>query len=204
MKPLSFLGAALALLVFTGEASAQVNPLEVYIESIAYDGSGCPVGSVGQSFANDRKSFTLIFDQFVASRGPGIPVTESRKNCHLNVKVHVPNGFQYSIATVDYRGYVQLPAGVTATQSATYVFAGFLDHTTSSASFNGPVAKDYLTRDTIALETVAWSPCGRPVPLNINAQVRLAGATSPQAQITTDSIDGKVKHIFGLQFRPCE
>jgi len=203
MRIFTFIGAAVALLVFTSDASAQVDPNEVYVQAISYDGSGCPAGSVGQSMANDRQSFTLIFDTFVASKGPGVPVTESRKNCHLNVQLHVPNGFQYSISTVDYRGYVQLPAGVTATQSSTSHFSGFTKQVTASTSFIGPVAKDYLNRDTMDFESVVWSPCGRPVPLNINAEVRLAGGTSA-AQITTDSIDGKVKHVLGLQYRPCE
>jgi len=46
----------------------------------------------------------MLFDSFVASVGAGIPITESRKNCQINVKMHVPNGWQFSVMTVDYRG----------------------------------------------------------------------------------------------------
>jgi hypothetical protein len=202
-QTLHLMGAALAILVSARIASAQgPDPNQVYIQSIAYGGSGCPAGSVGQSIADDRQSFTLIFDQFVASQGPSVPITENRKNCLLNVNLHVPNGFAYSIGTVDYRGYVQLPAGVTAKQSASYSFAGLPVQVNSSTSFTGPVAKDYLNRDSLEFGTFAWSPCGAVAPVNINAQVRLSGGTS-SAQITTDSVDGKVQHIYGLRFRPC-
>jgi hypothetical protein len=103
--------AALAVLIPAAVASAQApNPNEVYVDSISYGGSGCPQGSVGSSFANDRKSFTLIFDSFVASQGPGVPITQNRKNCMVNLNLHVPGGWQFSIASVDYRGYVNLPA----------------------------------------------------------------------------------------------
>jgi hypothetical protein len=178
------------------------NPNEVYVQSITYGGSGCPQGSVGSSFANDRKSFTLIFDSFVASQGPGVPVTENRKNCQLNVNLRVPNGFQFSIGTADYRGYVNLPAGVTARQKSTYSFAGSPAQVTSGSNFTGPVAKDYLSRDEIPFSTVAWSACGAVVPININAEVRTSGGSS-SAQITTDSVDGKVEHILGLRWRAC-
>lgn len=201
-KILPLIGAALAILVSAGAASAQPDPNQVYIQSIAYGGTGCPSGTVGQSMATDRQSFTLIFDQFVASQGPGTPITENRKNCQINVNLHLPNGFQFSIATVDYRGYVSLPADVTATQSATYFFAGSPAQATSSSSFTGPVSKDYLSHDELPFSTLVWSQCNAVAPVNINAQVRLSGGDSP-AQITTDSVDGKVQHIFGLRFRRC-
>lgn len=68
--------------------------------------------------------FTLIFDQFVASIGPGVAVTENRKNCQLNVDLQYPGGFQYSILSTTYRGYVDVDKGVTARQQATYYFSG--------------------------------------------------------------------------------
>lgn len=197
-----FVLAALALLI-PALASAQApNPNEVYVQSVTYGGSGCPGGSVGNSFANDRKSFTLIFDSFVASQGTGVPITESRKNCQLNVNLHVPNGFQFSIGTVDYRGYVSLPAGVTARQKATYSFAGSSAQVSSGTNFTGPVSRDYLSRDEIPFSTVVWSACGAVAPVNINAEVRLSGGAT-SAQITTDSADGKVEQILGLRWRAC-
>ncbi|KAF3931039.1 hypothetical protein ABW20_dc0103947 [Dactylellina cionopaga] len=38
----------------------------------------------------DRKTFTLIFDNYVAALGPGVSITESRKNCQLNIDIHYP------------------------------------------------------------------------------------------------------------------
>lgn len=204
MRILPFIGAVLALSVFAGEASAQVNPAEAYIKSLSYDGSGCPAGTIGQSISSDRQTFTLIFDQYVATLGPSIPVTENRKNCHVNINLHVPNGFQYAVTSVQYRGYVQLSAGATATQSSTFHFASFTKQATSSNAFAGPVSKDYLVNEDMPLTSVVWSPCGRQVPLNINAQIRLSGGGTSNGQMTTDSMDGKVKHILGIQYRECQ
>src|SRR5690606_5732798 len=115
----SILALAFAALAFAAPADrvildddqSQPNPREVYVHSISYGGSGCPQGSVGSSFSNDRKSFTLIFDSFVAYSGAGVPITEARKNCQLNINLRLPNGFSYSVASFDYRGYVSLPRG---------------------------------------------------------------------------------------------
>jgi hypothetical protein len=194
---------AAAMLMAPMSAYAQApDPSQVYVQSITYGGTGCPNGSMAHSFANDRKSFTLIFDSFVASTGSGVPITESRKNCQLNVNLHLPQGWQFSIGTADYRGYVNLPAGARAEQKSVYYFAGE-SQVTRKGSFVGPVAKDYLRRDELPLSTVVWSECGMVVPVNINAQVSITGAGSNSAQITTDSIDGKVRHILGLQWRTC-
>jgi hypothetical protein len=197
-------GAAIAILISAGTATAQgPDPSQVYVQSITYGGSGCPAGSVGQSIADDRESLTLIFDSFVASQGPSVPVTQNRKNCQINLNLHLPVGIQVSVATVDYRGYVQLPAGVTAKQGAIYSFVGHPGQRNSSTSFTGPVAKDYLIRDELQITSRVWSPCGTVAPLSINAQVTVSGGTSP-AQITTDSVDGKVEQKVGLFYQSCE
>lgn len=69
-------------------------------------------------------SFTLIFDKYVAQIGPGVATTESRKFCQVNLQLHYPQGFQYSILKTIYRGFAQLDAGVTGSQEATYYFSG--------------------------------------------------------------------------------
>jgi hypothetical protein len=74
--------------------------------------------------ANVLFSFTLEFDQFVASIGPGVAVSESRKNCQLILDLQYPQGWSYSILQTTFRGYVAIDAGVTATQEAVYYFSG--------------------------------------------------------------------------------
>jgi hypothetical protein len=83
----------------TSVSAAGPNPSQVYVQSISYGGSGCPQGTVGQSISDDRTTFTLIYDQYIASTGPGVPITESRKNCQLNVNLHVPQGWTFTIVS---------------------------------------------------------------------------------------------------------
>jgi hypothetical protein len=68
--------------------------------------------------------FTLIFDEYVASIGPGVAITENRKNCQLKIDINYPSGFQYSVLALDYRGYAALDAHVNGTLQSTYYFSG--------------------------------------------------------------------------------
>jgi hypothetical protein len=182
------------------------DPSDVYVESISYGGSGCPQGTVGQSISDDRTVFTLIYDQFVASRGPGVPLSESFKECDIHLNLHVPQGWQFSITGVDYRGYVQLPHGMTAHTSSLYFFENaVLDVAHTQANFVGPVTRDYLTHASIGIESLVWSACNEVEPLVIKHNVRLHSGKSEtgEGQITTDSIDGKVTHVFGIQWKRC-
>lgn len=176
---------------------------KVYIESITYGGTGCPQGTVSKSISDDRTTFTLIFDQYIASTGPNVPNTESRKACQLNINLKVPSGWSYTVGTVDYRGYVQLPAGGVGTHTSTYYFSGSQQQCTSSRRFTGPIAKDYKERDTLGLNTVVWCACGAPYALNIKNQIAVTSNPGQSAQMTTDSIDGKFTQTFGVLWRNC-
>ena len=185
--------ALAAIAIHPGRAlAAGPDPSSVYISSITYGGTGCPQGTVGSSLSNDRRHATLIFDVFVASSGPGDPVTENRKNCQVNINVHAPRSVAWAAnLRLDHRGYVQVPAGVSATQSDTAYSSQILLGQPQSTTFTGPVARDYLSTDSYVLSSLDTLLCkGELVfPANINAQVRLVGPPSVSAQITQDSID---------------
>jgi hypothetical protein len=96
----------------------------VKILKVGTGGTGCPQGTVNTIISDDQTVVTLIYDTYVASIGPGIAVTEQRKNCQLTLELQYPGGFQYSILSADYRGYANIEKGVTGTLKSTYYFAG--------------------------------------------------------------------------------
>jgi len=187
----------------TNASSADPDPSTVYIKSISYGGSGCPQNSVGQFISDDRHTFTLIFDDMVASIGKGVAVTENRKNCQVNLNLQYPSGFQYSILDTTFRGYADLAKGVTGTQSATYYFSGSNTQATATQPFTGPYTQDYATPEEIPFASVVWAPCGQALPLNINTQVRLSGGNGASGLLTQDSLDGKITFVVGIQWRKC-
>lgn len=100
------------------------NPDDVQIVGFVYGGTGCPSNTVSSVLSDDRTIMTLIFDQYIAQIGPGVSVTENRKNCQLNINLRYPGGFQYSVFSADYRGYAYLEKGITGVQKSTYYFSG--------------------------------------------------------------------------------
>ena len=103
---------------------AAPNASQVQMTGVTYGGTGCPSSSVGSAVSADRTTMTLIFDDYVASIGGGAPITESRKNCQLNLNLQYPGGFQYSVFSADYRGYAYLDQGVSGSQKSIYYFSG--------------------------------------------------------------------------------
>ncbi len=69
----------------------------------------------------------------------------------------------------------------------------------------GPIDLNYQIRDTLGLTALVWSPCGAQRALNINTEIRTDNSafSSRHGLMTTDSIDGEVKLIYGLTWRRC-
>ncbi|KAJ6262350.1 hypothetical protein Dda_3158 [Drechslerella dactyloides] len=171
------------------------DPNQVWVTGFTYGGTGCPSGSVASAMAQDRKSFTLIFDKYVVSSGKGVSAIENRKNCQLNFGLHYPPGWQYSVFEATYRGYCAIPKGQSGTQKSTYYFTGATTKQCSTQSnFNGPYNGDYVFNDRVDFTTEVWSPCGTEGLLNINSQIRL-DKPAVDGLLTTDSIDGKFTQI---------
>lgn len=205
LKNLALVGAPLFLSL---AASAQADvPDYVRVRNIHYAGTGCPAGSVAENISPDRQAFTVSFDQYIAAIGPGVAITEKRKNCQLTVDLDFPPGWSFTIFSVDYRGYVSLERNVQGSQQSKYYFQGQAATGTLVSQFNGPIDDDYQIRDELGLSAQVWSPCGAQRALNINSIVLLNNARNRNGSglMTLDSIDGQLRlvHRYGLQWRRC-
>lgn len=67
---------------------------QVQIVKVVAGGTGCPEGTVHNSTSTDKTLITLIYDNYVASSGPGVSAKEHQKSCQLNLKIHFPQGWQ--------------------------------------------------------------------------------------------------------------
>ncbi|RPA89575.1 hypothetical protein L873DRAFT_1796007 [Choiromyces venosus 120613-1] len=197
--------AALSVAAPAPTPADDIDPNQVYIEGLTYAGSGCKAGTAAISKAQDSKTVTIAFDSYVASIGPGIPFTNSRKNCNLNFNIHYPAGYQYTLYQTEYTGFANLETGVTATQKSIYWFAGFLnERATIQTTWKGTFTDNYALSDVIGHDAWVWSPCGAFTTLNINTQLTLVNNPSTASGfITTDTIEHKVKTIYSILWRRC-
>jgi hypothetical protein len=167
-----------------------------------YGGSGCPAGSASVALSPDSSAISLLFDQYVVEAG-GAKAFD-RKNCNIAIPVHVPSGYSVSVMAIDYRGFVQLPAGARANLNVNYFLAGQGRGVSSSKSFYGASSQNYLTTDRLGLEAIVWSACGADTILRANTSMLVnSNSRRDQAMATVDSADIEAGLIYHIQWRTC-
>ncbi|MDR7275706.1 DUF4360 domain-containing protein [Catenuloplanes atrovinosus] len=213
MRKLLQAGTVLALiassLIAASPASAG-NILEdppadkMVIDLVAMAGSGCRPGSADVAVSPDNTAFTAIYSDYLAQAGPGIASTEGRKNCQLNVLVHVPQGFSFAITKVDYRGYGLLQTGAVASQRANYYFQGMTQGTFTNHPIAAPFDDNWIASDEVPIAAVVWHPCGELRNLNINTELRVSKGTSTTTSfLTMDSTDGSIATTYHFAWKRC-
>lgn len=179
----------------------------IVIDIVTVNGSGCPPGSAAVSVAPDNTAFTVTYSTYLAQVGVGSKPTDFRKNCQLNVLVHVPQGFTYGIARADYRGFASLARGATAMQRASYYFQGTPNTDIRTHNFAGAYEDNWQTSDETEVSAIELHPCGAMRTLNINTELRVSAGTSNPATTTSflamDSADGAINTEYQFSWRHC-
>ncbi|RZA26576.1 MAG: DUF4360 domain-containing protein [Proteobacteria bacterium] len=190
----------------------------VKIKKITAIGSGCKTSDTySTNISEDGLAFTITFSEFAAQLGDGISILENRKNCSVNLDLQVPNGWQFSVATFNYRGYLDMTSKVQASHTTTYFFQGQDGQKPENTGRfervqNGPASGEFVLTDKIGLTSVyipsTWSPCNVSRALTLNPSIslrKLPGASKTESAVmVNDSIDGEIKQEFGLVWRKCK
>lgn len=199
-----FLTAALIVSVAGVGKADTPDPDAVSLERVDYSGSGCPEGSAFGFISPDRQAFTLAFSSFIAEMGPNTSPQEKRKNCDITVGLDFPEGWQYTVFRVDYRGFALLEDGTWGRQHAIFRFRGGLLQRPSHIRLTGPYSDDYVRSDTVGLSNQGWSPCGpQAKELDIKTWIHVGGRARSRALLTLDSIDGAVQQTYRVAWRRC-
>ncbi|MFI5981091.1 DUF4360 domain-containing protein [Streptomyces sp. NPDC051555] len=208
-RTLLAVGATAALLVTAAPAQAgpiTVPPDKIVIELATVNGSGCREGTAQVAVAPDNTAFTVTYSEYLAQVGPGAPPTAFRKNCQLNLRVHVPNGFTYAIVQADYRGFGSLQRGATGQERAGYYFQGMPQTTQRTHQFTGPLDDNWQTTDKTEYADLVWAPCGEQRNFNINTELRVSAGTSAPGTtsfMAMDSTDASVNTLYHLAWQVC-
>jgi len=160
-------------------------PDEVTLRSVAYAGTGCPADSVRLNVPIDGRELMVYWTDFQAEAGPDVPLRDSRKNCQLNVDLAYPDGWQYTLTSIDYDGQHHLDEGVVATAASAYYFQSSPDTVRAQHDFTGPLAGEYNAFDAFPEDQLSWSPCGagdNSRSLNVNVQVRVDTTTTTEGR----------------------
>ncbi|MBA8927899.1 hypothetical protein BC739_005116 [Kutzneria viridogrisea] len=149
----------------------------------------------------------MTYSKYTAQVGVGASPTDFRKNCQLNLRVHVPAGFTYAIAQADYRGFGHLEKGATGIERANYYFQGQSPTAYANHNFNGAFDDDWQTTDVTDVAQLVWAPCGEERNFNINTELRVSAGTSDPKKttsfLTMDSTDGSITTTYHFAWQKC-
>ncbi|GLY51014.1 DUF4360 domain-containing protein [Lentzea sp. NBRC 102530] len=198
---------ASAIIIPPGAPNETPPPDHITIDIVTVNGSGCPAGTAAVAVSEDNKAFTVTYSDYLAQVGVGARPTDFRKNCQLNLRVNVPQGFTYGIAQADYRGFAHLERGAYAIQKANYYFQGMSQNDTAQHRYNGPHSDDWQATDETEVAAIVYSPCGEKRNFNINTELRVYPGTSNTATTTSfvsmDSTDGAIDTTYQFSWKTC-
>ncbi|MFB7663115.1 DUF4360 domain-containing protein [Kitasatospora sp. NPDC056138] len=201
-------GVVVSLLGSTGFTSAATPPPDkIVIDVATVNGSGCPAGTAAIAVSPDNTAFTVTYSNYLAQVGVGSKPTDFRKNCQLDLDVHVPQGFTYAIAAADYRGFAHLEPGATGTEKANYYFQGSPQTSSLTHEFRGGLDDSWQATDAVAVAALVYAPCGEKRNFNINTELRVSAGTSDPSRTTSfmtmDSTDGSINTTYHLAWKQC-
>ncbi|MGI5375154.1 DUF4360 domain-containing protein [Streptomyces sp. CA-251387] len=181
-------------------------PDKIIIKVATVNGSGCPQGTTAVAVSEDNTAFTVTYSDYLAQVGGNSDPTAFRKNCQLNLVVHVPQGFTYAIASADYRGFASLQPGASAIQRASYYFQGSPNTAYRNHPYSGPLNDNWQATDSTDWAQLVWAPCGVQRNFNINTELRVSAGTSSPDKVsfmTMDSTDGDISTVYHLAWKEC-
>jgi hypothetical protein len=175
---------------------------KIVIDIVTVNGTGCKPGTAAVAVSADKTAFTVTYSTYLAGVGPSFKVTDGRKNCQLNLRVHVPAGFTYAIAAADYRGFADLAKGASGVERANYYFQGMPETVSQSHAINK--SDDWQFGDSVPVEALVYKPCGAERNLNINTELR-ANSTNKKldSYVSMDSTDASINTEYHFSWLHC-
>lgn len=191
------------LLVMAAFSAASALADDIQLGKPTYGGNGCPQGTASAALSPDRKTLSILFDQYMTQAGGNTGRTLDRKSCNIAVPVHVPQGYSIALFQMDYRGFNSLPNGANSSLNVEYFFAGQRGPV-GNRSFNGPLNSDYLVTQLVGAQAMVWSDCGANTNLRINSSLTTRNMRRDQEALSTvDSTDIRAGLLYHIQWKRC-
>jgi hypothetical protein len=167
-----------------GLAIAGEEEPDIEIVDADIGGSGCPMETARAVLNDDKRTLSIIFDEYVAE-------DSEYASCNIAVALSVPEGITLALVDIDYRGYASIPdqPGRKARFRTEYFFAGDMGPVRVRNFDRGFDGNFVISHD---IEGVVWAPCGAEVTARANTSIRTWGSGSllaiDTADVTTDGV----------------
>lgn len=165
------------------------------------NGNGCPSNNVSFGYRPATSSVHFTFGENIAAVGLGTPPVNSRRTCQVAFVLRPPEGYQYTIASTEYRGHVTIAAGASATYRAAGYFRGHAVPTALRHTAVGPVQESVSFSVVADPATPVWAPCGEELTHYLNMDTRVSAGTSDvQRTWSSAAVD---EAVAAVRWRRC-
>lgn len=201
MRCLCFLSL---VFLFTTISQSSFSADQLQIGEPSYSGTGCEAGSATLTLSPDNTQLSVLFNNFVAQSGGSVGRQLDRKACILSLPIHIPSGFTLAIATVDYRGFMNLPKKTKGQFVASSMFAG-AEKFRENRQFIGPYTDNFTFRTVATSKEMVWSQCGKKTILRTHAAIFVnSGNSGEETMGVVDSIDVAAGISYRFELKPCQ
>lgn len=199
------------MLFLSAIAWGQSAPERAEIRSVKIQGSGCEESTASASFSPDLKDLSVLFDNYSVEIGKGSPnpnAMTQQKNCFVDIHVFVPAGWQYAFKSIDYRGFVTLPASAWGFHRFSSMSANSIVPSLKEVTHKGPLNNDYTFHVETRPERRVWSPCisgAHQIRLLSQLGVSFYPKSSDRSfsSLNLDSQDLSLRQSLGVEWRRC-
>jgi hypothetical protein len=190
----------------------QSAPDRAEIRGVTMSGSGCEDSSASVTISPDFKDLSLLFDNHSVEIGNGSPnpkLLTLQKNCRVDVEIAVPRGWQYAFKSVDYRGFVALPASAYGFHRLATMSANSIVPTLREVTHKGPINQDYTFHVESSPTRYVWSSCISGAhtmifysQLGVSFYPKFSDRSN--AILSLDSKDFSMRQSVGMVWRKCQ
>lgn len=180
-------------------------------------GTGCPNGSAVSVLSPENKTLSVLFSKYMVEAGNAAGTQRAIKNCMMKVPFVVPDGYQFSVVKLVYRGLNSVPAGGLTKIVTMYSMGRVKQNGKGGADgdnkkrfrrravFNGPLEDSFVLNANISDRTL-WSACGGDVNLTIDTRVvAKSNAAGEDTLAVVDTMDAAHEDVqYELNWRKCK
>jgi hypothetical protein len=123
MKYIPLLLASTLLAACNSSSTRDIPFSDVSINGATFSGSGCPEGSGDMIVSPDKKSISILLDEYIVESGDGAGLV-NRSKCDIAISLDIPEGYRAILMDADYRLAVDLTEDSLAEFTRQYFFAG--------------------------------------------------------------------------------
>lgn len=208
----NFILCILLLLSSMELVAQEKTPHGAKILGVQVSGKGCEQTTASVALSENLLDLSILFDNYFVEIGQGSQnpnAASLQKDCYVQLQVQIPQGWQMAFRSVDYRGFVAVPASAWAFHRFSILAQGQPIASLREAIVKGPNNTNYTVHVEQRPDRYTFTKCNQAVQ-TVNLLSQLGVAYYPKlkdrsiAQIALDSNDLSLAQNFSVVWKPCQ